>query len=534
MLIDISLMKGETPRLKPHLLADEAATLAKDCQFERGILAPVTDNLVSFSTPISPLTLFKYNEHWLCWAGKTHAIHNPMAQDSYDRVYWTGEEKPRVTAQDIALDGNGYGPTAWYDLGVPVPASAPIVTDVDTSTGEDPEAGELDSYDDEDRVYVQTYVTRFGEEGAPGDPSNTVVIEKPGSTVSITLAQPGENTHNITHTRLYRSVTSTTGSEYIQVAELPISQETYQDSERDASGATLETYDYDVPDENMQGLCQMANGICAGFAGNEVMFSEAYLPYAWPSGYRGTTEHEIMAIAAIGNSLAVATKGYPYVFSGVTPSAITGTKLNAEQACVSAESLVVLSGMAFYASPDGLIAISSDGATNVTDQLITRDQWQAFNPSTIKATSVEGKYIAQYDGGAFIFDPVSRDFIRSTDSWDCACNDLETDTLYVAVGSEVSQWRGGSTPLMFEWQSKEFLLPMNSVMSSARIQSPNPELLAVDFFAGGELVMSLGVGELTHEAFRLPSVRAFKWQIKVSGSAEVERILVASSMQELS
>ncbi|PWI34834.1 hypothetical protein DI392_00705 [Vibrio albus] len=534
MLIDISLMKGETPRLKPHLLSNETATLAKDCQFERGILAPVNDNAVSFSAPISPLSLFKYGTNWFFWETKVHAINNPMDQDVYDRVYWTGEDKPRVTAQDVALDINGNGPAAWYDLGVPAPASSPVVADIDTSTGEDPEEGELDSYDDEDRVYIQTYVTRFGEEGAPGDPSESVVVEKPGSTVTITLAQPGVNTHNITHTRLYRSVTSTTGRKYIMVAELPISQATYVDSERDASGASLETYDYDVPDENMQGLCLMANGICAGFAGNGVMFSEAYLPYAWPSDYRDTTEHEIMAIAAIGNSLAVATKGYPYIFDGVTPSAITGTKLPAEQACVSAESLVVISGMAFYASPDGLIALSSDGATNTTDQLITRDQWQAFNPETIKATSVEGKYIAQYAGGAFIFDPVSRDFIVISDSWDCAYNDLETDTLYVVIGSDVYQWRNGSNPLTFEWQSKEFLMPRNSVLNSARVQSPEPELVSVEFFADGELVMTVALGDLTDEAFRLPSVRASKWQIKVTGTAEVERILVASSMQELS
>ncbi len=216
-----------------------------------------------------------------------------------------------------------------------------------------------------------------------------MLIEKPGSTVTVKLTQPTINTQNITHTRLYRSVTVSGEADYLLVAEVPISQGQYVDGAKAVNGPVLETWDYDEPDENMQGLCQMANGICAGFAGNEVMFSDAYLPYAWPAAYRGTTEHQIVSVAAIGTSLVVVTKGYPYVFSGVTPSAINGAKLPVEQACVSDESLVVLNGMGVYASPDGLVAVAADGAHVLTDQLIDRESWQAFKPHTIKAVSVE-------------------------------------------------------------------------------------------------------------------------------------------------
>ncbi|SHO54413.1 hypothetical protein [Vibrio quintilis] len=535
MLINISAMKGEVPRLMSHMLSDECATVATDCQFERGVLAPVHTDDKSFSLPARAKTIFRYTDkNWLYWSSAVHAIANPMAQDPYSRVYWTGQDKPKVTSQDIALASNGFGPAAWYDLGVPAPASPPVVTDIDGSTGEDPEEGELDSYDDEDRLYIQTYVTRFGEEGAPGDPSEASVIEKPGSTVTVKLCQPGSNSHNITLTRLYRSVTSTTDSDYELIAELPISQSEYKDSLRDANGAVLETYDYDVPDENMAGLCRMANGICAGFAGNEAMFSMAYLPYAWPEDYRGTTEHEIVAIAPISNSLVVATTGYPYLFSGVTPSAITGTKLNIEQACVSAESLVVLSGMGFYASPDGLIAVSSDGATNATNQLITREQWQSYQPESIKAVAVEGKYVAKCSAGGFIFDPVSQDFIHISDDWECAYNDLERDVLMCVRGSDVYEWRGGETCKSFVWQSKEFLAPLHTILSCGRIQADEPGLLSVSIIADGKNIRVIEKGRLTDSPFRLPPVRAKKWQIRVEGESRVERILMANSMQELS
>ncbi|MBT2979753.1 hypothetical protein AA405_19725, partial [Vibrio anguillarum] len=127
-----------------------------------------------------------------------------------------------------------------------------------------------------------------------------------------------------------------------------------------------------MADANMQGLCAMANGICAGFAGNEVMFSEAYLPYAWSKSHRGVTDDDIVAIAPIETSLVVVTKGKPYLFSGVTPSMITSMRLNIEQACVSAPSLVVINGMAMYASPDGLVAISGTSATVITEGIMDR------------------------------------------------------------------------------------------------------------------------------------------------------------------
>ncbi|WGY45226.1 hypothetical protein [Vibrio sp. ABG19] len=534
MRIDVPTMKGEVPRLEPHLLPNEAATLAENCEFERGIVSPLRNDADGPELAISaPATLFLYaHSHWFTFAERVDVIANPMAQDQYQRVYWTGQQKPKLTAQDIAT-GSGVMPAAWYDLGVPRPSSPPIVTNVDDSTGEDPLEGELPSYDDEDRLYIQTYVTAFGEEGGPGDASASVLIEKPGSTVTVSLATPGVNTHNITHTRLYRSVTSGGEGDYLLVAELPISQSEYVDSERDINGPTLDTWDYDVPDESMRGLCSMANGICAGFAGNEVMFSEAYLPYAWNRANTGVTDDDIVAIAPIETSLVVATKGKPFLFSGINPETITGQRLNVEQACVSPDSLAVINGMALYASPDGLVAISSSSAVVITETIIDRESWQAFKPETIRAWANDGKYIAQYDGGAFIFDPGTQSFTRLSATWDAAYNYLQDDTLYIAQGGYLNSWRRGSEHLSMAWQSKQFLIPQDSMITCARIQAESPERLKVSFFVDGETVYELSPGELTDIAFRLPAMRGTKWQVKIEGASKVERIILADAMVEL-
>ncbi|UKA12674.1 hypothetical protein [Photobacterium damselae] len=532
MLINISLMKGMVPRLKPHLLQNEVATLAQNCHFEHGIISPLKTDRVIQDFPIRVNTLFKYTDkHWFTWNKKIEAILNPMAQDKWQRVYFTGDGKPKVTAQDIAI--GPVSPAASYELGVPAPTIKPVIDQVDSSTGIEPPKGEPAILDDETRFYVQTYVTRFGEEGAPSPPSNEIVIEKPGASVHLTLTRPENNQHNITHTRLYRSVTSSNSAEYLLVAELPIAQERYVDSAKTINGPILETWDFAVPDENMRGLCQMANGICAGFAGNEVMFSEAYLPYAWPKGYRGTTEHPIVGIAAIGTSLVVLTQGYPYLFSGVTPSAINGTKIASKQACVSADSIAVVNGTVIYASPDGLVAIGSDGAITITEQLITRSQWQSMQPQSLKAWTVERWYIGQSDAGSFIFDPVSQDFRELSSHWDCAYTDLERDALFIVKDKQLSHWQEGGDPLPMIWRSKVFQLPTESILSCGRVIAEDVTQLTVRVMTDGEEVYTIAKGQLTENGFRLPSVRSRTWQIEVSGKSEVERLALASSMQEL-
>ena len=52
-LIDIVTMRGMVPRIESHLLPDEAATLAQDCQFDRGSVAPLMQDLSSGVSPVS-------------------------------------------------------------------------------------------------------------------------------------------------------------------------------------------------------------------------------------------------------------------------------------------------------------------------------------------------------------------------------------------------------------------------------------------------------------------------------------------------
>lgn len=531
--IDIVTMRGEVPRVADHLLPNEAATLAQDCQFDRGTLAPLAaDSPLNITLPITPVTLLHYTDaHWFAWDRKVEVIRSPIAQDPYRRVYWTDGDYPKLTDNTIATTGM-HQPTAWYRLGIPAPDVGPTLLSLTVPAGQTDET----ATDDETRYYVETYVSGWGEEGAPGPASAKITLPVPGTTLRIGLSPAPTSDSHLTHRHLYRSVTGGGAADFRRVAVLPLSTTNFTDTlQADALGPALETYGYSMPPADLRGLCQMANGICAGFAGNAVYFCEPYLPYAWPEKYRTTTEHDIVAVAAMDTALVVATQGYPYVIQGASPSSMTAQKLShLQQACISASSMVTLDGLALYASADGLVGIGGDGGSVVTDSLITREQWQAMTPATLRAWYHEGKYIGMTDTHAFVFDPKSGDFRQLTHRWDAAYLDMERDALVMAKGTQLYQWQGASTPLPMLWRSKVFPVPAGIRLSCARVVSRQLAQIGFSLMVDGVTVMTLPIGSVPPGCFRLPALRGWGWQVEVQGAGEVQRITLGSSVAQVS
>lgn len=552
--IDIVSMRGEMPRVLPHMLPDGSATLAQNCHFRFGVITPVSDDGKSGITfDINPETLFLYSrDKWFTWRGMVDAVRSPVAQDPYGRVYYTDGQYPKVTSAQIATSGSGPYPTTSYRLGVPAPESAimctvynpPVPTPDKTTDASDnnavPQAQDDDPTDNETRFYTQTFVTAYGEEGPPGPESLEQTVKKGGS-VDLTMQPPPLQHSNITRRRIYRSASGGGNADFLLVTELPAGVLSFHDDLLvEQLGPVLETEHYVMPPDNMTGLCMMANGIAAGFAGNEVMFSEAFLPYAWPDSYRQTTAEDIVAIAPIGTALVVATKGEPYLFSGVSPSNISGAKLPLTQACVSRQSMVVMDGFVLYAGTNGLVSVDGSGnAVIATEKIISPEQWRdLFNPLSIKAYQYRGEYVARYtkmDGSqaVFIFNPQDMDIRHMSTTFDTAYNDTATDTLYLVKGRELSVSQGASTPLSLVWRSKTFIAQENTSFSCLRVKAPYPERVGISVFADGQPVIQLPPGALSGSVLKLPPVTGREWSLEVSGFGQVERITLSTSMAEM-
>lgn len=525
---------GERPKLAPRHLPNEAAQTANGCHFYHGNLSPLKIPLINGETVLnSSKTIFKYlNQHWFSWNSDVDAVNSPVANDPWQRVYFTGSGYPKVTNNAIFSGPNM--PAVSFRLGVQAPEVAVIgvVTEAPTE--------EIDPNDDETRYYTHTFVTEQGEEGAPGEASHKIEIlypEAAGTFVTLSLSPPNGNASNITHRRIYRTATGGGIADYLLVAEVPIADATFVDNVKgDELGAALETYDYEMPPTDMSGLVSMANGILAGFTGNTVCFSEAYLCYAWPVDYQMTTEHQIVAMVAMGNSLAVLTEGYPWVFSGNTPESMSGQKLESNQACVSKRSAVIVNGSLLYASPDGLVALTGSGAIPLTEKIITREQWKSYEPSTIEAYFQEGRYLAFYGGAlnkGFIFDPATGDFRHFETTAKCGFNSLLDDALYISDDGNISQWEASNEVMDYVWRSKEYRFS-DLNMGCAVIKARNLELVGLKIFIDSVEVFNKPPGTLSEYAFRLPpDERGDNWEFELYGSGEVESVVIASSMDEI-
>lgn len=532
----ISMFAGMTPAVSPRLIPDENAALAQNVLLQNGELHAIEGTALSALQPALPSktqTLYKYNDKWFAWSVPVEAIASPVIADPYDRVYFSGLDKPRVTRNDIAT-GTGVLPSMSFPLGVPAPITSPAIAYAPDSEDEP------DYSDDSTRFYVLTYVTSTGEESAPGPLSERVVVKKPEDLVGLSWSGLAVNAHNVSYVRIYRAETGSSEAGFFRVAELPISTTSFNDTvPADSLGAMLQTTDYAMPPEKLRGLTNIAGGITLGFEGRTLYVSEAFEPYTYPNGYRQTTTHKIVAICPLSSGAVVATEGYPYLVTGTMPGALSLTKFDEPYPCVSARSMVNMQGFAIYASQDGLVGAGSGGAQLLTEQVFTPEQWRALKPETMHCYYHDGLYIAFYGDvngtgngtGALIYNPQRKD-VQFVDIYATAgFRDLTADVLYLVINNQLHEWRKG--PLRpYVWQSKILDTPPMG-FQCFQVRAKDTTGIRITVFADSTpLFTYLYDGHFPEPAF-LPDGLYRRWQIQLEGTAPIESVAIATSAQEL-
>ena len=665
---------GIAPEVSPRLLADELAQTAKDVVLDSGRLVPITDNSQVQALNASTRTsVYKYETGtWLEWTEDVDVVPGPIAGDTTNRLYWTGETYPKMgNSTVIEASGSGRYPRNSYRLGIPAPASAPL-TDVtagetsgtaitfdassasiviiadetitlttaqwNTLTAGDPVtyahgggtaieglttatvyyvikgtspkiklattnanatadtpvpinltdegAGTthtLTPLDDGTQIkystsYVYTFVSAFGEEGPPSDPS--IVFDKVDSqTVTITALETttgntdGRSNTNITQKNIYRSNTgsNTTNFQFVKTVALNVASTT--DTKKNSELAELIPSTYwigppnenttDYPDGQMKGLTALPNGVFAGFTGKRLCFSEPYLPHAWPVSYRITLEETIVSIGAAGNGLIVGTTGTPYLVAGTDPTAMSVVRIEAAQACLNKRSLVDMGPFVLYAGADGLIAAAGTDVRVMTEGLISPQQWRAnYYPSVLKGFLWEGRYVGLYTSGSnyggFIFDHRggTNQFVEltQTSSTDAAggFTDPDDNELYLIIDGNLKKFQGGSSNQTLTWKSKEFVTTRPASMGFLKVDA-EAYPVTVKVYGDGTLfyqasISSNGSGipysvdsstpdlaavDIPEPIVRLPAGRYSTFSIELSAATTINEVCIAESIDEI-
>lgn len=156
---------GIAPRIDPRYLPKHMGQNAENCRLFSGGLSswkrPKQIVAATKATLGTVKSIFRMNnggaDFWLNWLTDVNCVRGPIAGDTSQRIYYTGDGEPRVSNFALATSGGDF-PTQWFVLGVFAPTTAPTVGATGGSGAQ------------VTRSFVYTFVTQFGEESQPSPP----------------------------------------------------------------------------------------------------------------------------------------------------------------------------------------------------------------------------------------------------------------------------------------------------------------------------------------------------------------------------
>lgn len=390
-------------------------------------------------------------------------------------------------------------------------------------------------YYTQDKAWVYTFVSAWGEEGPPSDPTDVYSMDPSQQAVLSGFQTTVTGGYNISKVRIYRTVTGDAGTEFAYVGEMTFGTASFTDAVDDEdTNETLPSTVWYAPPAGLSGLVAMPGEFMAGFVGKTVYFSQPGYPHAWPAGYGVTVEDSIVALGVSGNNLVILTSGKPFLCTVPEPGSASVLQVPSPQSCVSAAGVVEMGGAVFYPSPDGLVMMTGVTATVVSGPYFTKNQWQALAPSSMVA--------AVYDDRLFLFSTAATLVISfagnaamtittSTERSTAAHYFEDDDTLYIAQGSNLTKWDDGDELLTGRWRSREYALARPVDPACGRVTADGYPVtyraIDVDGTVYARTVRS-------DTAFRMPRARPEKfWSFEVSSQQVVRELVSSGSMTDL-
>lgn len=449
------------------------------------------------------------------------------------------------------------------------------------------------------RSYCYTLVDDLGQEGPPSDVSE-IVQSYDGDTVIVTMRpmsatvqtasvlsaaratvvpgldqwltpvtvpsyeRPDDSVSNpdfdgsFTKIRLYRTAGTETDADFFFVAEFDYANTVEYTDTKPNSELAERLIRCENPPLNMNGLVKCSNGSLAAFRGKDLYFCEPYQPNNWPVSYNYVTANSIVGLAVSGSSVFALTEGEPEIFSGSHPESMGQYRSAIRQACVSKKSICSAESTVFYASPDGLIALSSDTAAKIaTENHFRKEQWRKLRPAEMLAASHDNKVylfsgkicvILDFSGGGLEITTADADSaslsIPDGDLDDGAdwcgdspkvvftVEDLLNDTLYLLHSGALWSFGTGTQFRIAAYRSKIIELPYAKSFSVSRVtmKAYGADSLFRLFSLNGNFETALK----SDTGFRIPVMRREKeWFAELRGRDVIRSLELADTVAEL-
>lgn len=536
---------GANTKLNPKLLPDGVGVDARNLWTEDGDFQGVKSASAVHTLAgvlMQPGSIYRMGRdapsdsaYWLTNVNDLDYARSMLASDPTERTYFTGDGVPKVT--DNTFLGAPPYPTGFRTLGVPAPVGVIALAVGAAGTGKE-----------EDRVYLDTFVTDKGEESAPNAAPVTITVLG-GSTVNLSgLPAVPTGQHGISTRRIYVSVG---GAEFKRMTEQAASATTYTDTGmRGAvlpSGGATSRPAWLEPPATLRGLTELWNGMMGGFDGKAYRACVPFKPWAWPIEYEKVVPDRIVGTATWGQSWLLVTSGLPRVVMGSSPASLSDQPVYFQQAGVSKRSVVGVGHGVCWASNDGLCYHGQLGTKVLTEPILKRAEWRALVPSTIIGAAWGRYYLGFFNDGTrrgFMIDTIEPKGIVWLDQGAHAVfSDTVSQSLYLLDGvTTIRKWDSGAA-LSAIFKSKVVrhanetcpgaaavagtVFPVTfTLWANCRTDPTDPAAVA------WQQVHTQAV--TSSEPFRLPGgYLAREFQVQLQGPGPVEAVMLAEEMVDL-
>jgi hypothetical protein len=474
MKLSIELFDGIQPRLRPHLLKDATAQRALNTKLWSGGAEPFKLPALVQTFPAGiKKAIFRHGQsrtdenYWMSWTTDVDVARGPVAGDTTERIYFTGDGVPKATDATIAWASAPY-PSASYTLGLPSASAATIASPVVAGTAT--------------RIaLVYVYVTAWGETGPPSTVSNLIDYYG-GQTLTVTgMAVAPAGPYNVVNKYLYIASTDANGTTAYRFWKTVTAATTSTTGVIDFTllAESVGTPSLAAPPDGLYGIMAHPGGFMVGFTERDIRRSEVFKPYGWPTAYRDPVPDTIVGGEILGTSVVVCTKGPTYLFTGNDPLNQTKVVLEGWQPCVSKRSIEKVVAGVVYSSADGLVLVNGSQALQlVTANHFTRTQWQAFKPETSHAAVHDDRYFWWWDNGTvkglLIFEIGGggvQQIVESDIYATAAFADHRKDELYLALeNGNLYKWDAGEASTMV-WRSKLYHLDRPQNVGAVKIDA---------------------------------------------------------------
>ena len=328
-------------------------------------------------------------------------------------------------------------------------------------------------------AYITTFVNNFGEESGPSPPSNDIVIED-GDPVQVSFHYNPPIAYDIEKIRIYRRETGfNTGLEKEQelqthwffVAEVDAGARGYTDTTSITDlGWAFEGIDTREPPANLSNITAIPEtAILAGSVQNKLLFSRNLQPHNWELSQEMTLDDKVVALGALGNSLYVATDGYPYRVQADVGCdnrdcrAVHKYKQPFPMInCHTRRGAVVTPFGFIYASTDGLVMLSeAQNPQIITTEVLSQDDWRALEPHTVRMAYHKGALFVVTNKISFILwldnntyaDTKYKKMVTISDEPVDMFETRQGELLFMQKTMNIEQWNAGNRLRPYKWVS---------------------------------------------------------------------------------